>query len=171
MVRKVAIDTSVLINFALLDRLDLLAALPGVSMVVLPEVEAELARPELVARCREGFERRWLIRLTAAERAASGVGHLESVAALRARGLDLGESACLAIAAARGWLVACDERRLFLRVATEVLGPGRVVDTPMILLAAIRSGALDVAGADRAKDVLAMHRYRMSFGSFAGLLD
>lgn len=85
--------------------------------------------------------------------------------------LGLGESACLALAQARGWSIASDEKRVFSREARRRLGEGRILTTPDLFVAAIRCGALSVEDADGAKRLLETHRFRLKgFGSFRELL-
>ena len=55
-----------------------------------------------------------------------------------------GESACIAIAEQREWLVASDERGRFLRIAKERLGEGRILNTPGLFVLGIRAGLLSV---------------------------
>ena len=82
-----------------------------------------------------------------------------------------GEAACLSMAEQRGWLVAVDERGRFLRMARERIGEGRILNTPGILLLAIRAGLLSVDEADGLKARLETHRYRMKFDSFRDVLN
>jgi predicted nucleic acid-binding protein len=82
-----------------------------------------------------------------------------------------GEAACVAMADTRGWAVGCDERRGFLRHARERLGEGRILNTPGILLLAIRQGLISVEEADEIKGILEKHRFKMRFGSFRDVLD
>jgi hypothetical protein len=81
------------------------------------------------------------------------------------------EAACLAMAEARGWLVASDEKRRFRREVIARLGEGRLVTTAGIFVMAIRAGTLSVEEADQAKEVLQRYRFRMTFRSFRDLLD
>ena len=74
------------------------------------------------------------------------------------------------MAAARGWMVASDERRRFRREVVARLGEGRLVTTAGLLVLAIRAGLLSVEEADHAKAVLEQHRFRMTFASFRELL-
>jgi predicted nucleic acid-binding protein len=98
----------------------------------------------------------------------SGTAELAEFADLSSK-LGLGESACLAIARERGWLIACDEKRFFLREATSRLGTARILNTPGIYVLCIRAGLLPVEEADAAKAVLEQHRYKMAFSSFREL--
>ena len=78
-----------------------------------------------------------------------------------------GEAASLALAVSRRCYVASDERRIFMREARQRLGQGRFINTPGLLVLAIRRGTLTVAEADRAKATLETKRFTMRFKSFA----
>lgn len=80
--------------------------------------------------------------------------------------LGSGESACLALAASRGWFVACDEKRVFLREAHSRLGDNRIINTPGLYVLWVRLGLLSVEQADDAKAVLETNRFKMSIQSF-----
>lgn len=80
--------------------------------------------------------------------------------------LSTGESACLAVAEHRNWIVACDERRVFLREARKRLGADRIINTAGLYVHWIRAGVLSVAEADAAKAILESHRFKLAFGSF-----
>jgi predicted nucleic acid-binding protein len=105
--RIVVTDSSVLINLHHTSHLELVRRLPTFQFVIPEEVIAEITEPtqaqllnQLVA---DG--RLETVSLESAE-------ELTLFADLSSR-LGFGESACLAIARSRGWLVACDEKRIF----------------------------------------------------------
>ncbi|HZY58891.1 MAG TPA: hypothetical protein VFE56_03960, partial [Candidatus Binataceae bacterium] len=77
-----------------------------------------------------------------------------------------GEAASLALACGKNWFLACDEKRVFRRKATELLGEGRLLTTPDIIVLCIRRGLITVEEADRMKAVLETKRFKMTFGSF-----
>ncbi len=79
--------------------------------------------------------------------------------------LGAGESACLAIAKVRGYSIATDDTQA-MRIATELLGPGRVLTTPGLLLVAIRADVITVEDADSYKAILERRRFNMGFHSF-----
>jgi hypothetical protein len=58
---------------------------------------------------------------------------------------------------------------VFLREAEARLGLGRVVNTPGLLLMAIKAGRMSVTEADQVKAVLEANRFKMKFGSFGDL--
>ena len=160
----VVADTSVLINFVHVGRLDLLGPASGLRVLVPLEVKAELVDPVQRAAVDDALAAGAL-----ADAGPLAVEELTEYARLRAT-LGSGESAALSIAVIRGAIVACDERRAFLRAAETLLGPGRVVNTPGLLLRAIHRGTIEVAAADDMKAELERRRFKMSFGSFADLL-
>ena len=157
-------DTSVLVNLAIVDRLDLLGALSGFDFCVPEEVVDEVRRPE---------QRRLLDQALHAghlERARlTGLPVLDHYRELR-HDLGPGEAACLALAYAEGWSVACDEKRFFRREARRLLGEGRLLNTPGLFVLAIRQGYWTVSEADQAKEILERNRFRMRFRSFDELM-
>jgi predicted nucleic acid-binding protein len=84
--------------------------------------------------------------------------------------LGIGEAACLALAECRDWLIASDEKKKFYREAVARLGQHRIINTPGILLKAIRVNILTVEEADNAKTLLEQRRFTMRFASFRELL-
>lgn len=162
--RVVVSDSSVLINFINIDRLNLLGALPGFDFVIPDHVEAEITQPEQKACLAVAIEAGHLKREAMTDLTEIGVfAELTQV-------MGKGEAACLAMAKERGWWIAADERGRFLRQVRERLGEARLLNTPGILLKAIRANVLTVAEADKLKAELERHRFKMKFGSFGELL-
>lgn len=162
--RVVVTDANVLINLIHVDRLGLLGSLVGYEFVVPLEVEAEVTVPSQAVALADAFGAGHLARASFA-----GTAELAAFADL-VRVLGQGEAACLALAGTHGWYVASDERRRFLQLAEERLGPGRVMSTPDIYVLSIRAGLLSVEEADMDKRVLANHRFIMKFSSFRDVL-
>lgn len=156
-------DASVLINLIHIQRLPLLDSLPF-SWYVPDAVVAEVTFPDQAAELAAALDS-GLITLDS----CTEPSELAIYAELRQR-LGRGESACLAIAEARGWIVACDEGRAFANEASRRVGESQILNTPGILLLGIRAGVLSVDEADQAKALLETRRYRMTFGSFGELL-
>jgi len=158
--RVVVTDANILINFLSMSRLDLLGKLPGYEFVVPEHVDAEILRKgqrlALDKAFRDGTLRREVITDLAA------IGMFADLSQM----MGQGEASCIALAGQMGWLVACDEKGVVRRKIDEVLGSGRLVTTPGIMVLAIRAGLLDVEEADRLKGILAKHRFRMKFASF-----
>lgn len=158
--RTVVVDANVLINLIHVQRLDLLPALPGHEFVVTDDVASEVTDPAqrsaLDAALSAGQLRRETI---------TGPKDLARYAELR-QVMGAGEAACGALAEARGWLIASDEKGRFRREVNERLGVGHLITTPGLFVLAIRAGIITVEDADQAKATLERHRFRMSFTSF-----
>lgn len=162
-IRIVIADTSVLINLAHTGHLPLLGGTPGYRFVVTDEVLAEVRDPAQKAMV-DGAISDGLIDTAMIQT----IEELAAYADLTSI-LGSGESACLAVAASRGWYVASDERRVFLREARSRIGEHRLINTPGLYLLWIRSGLLTIAEADDAKLTLENRRFKMVFGSFRDL--
>jgi len=153
-------DTSILINLSHTGHLALLGKVVGLRFVVPDEVVAEVTEPEQLRTLEAAI--------------ANGSLRQESIAspdelavfAELSQILGSGEAACLALASSRSWLVACDEKRVFLREARSRLGDGRILNTPGLYVLWIRAGVLSVEEADAAKTILNANRFKMTFSSF-----
>jgi predicted nucleic acid-binding protein len=133
--RVVVTDTSVLINFAWIGRLDL----------------------------DEAIHSGWLLPVETTLREQEVLGRL-----LQEDRLDPGEAECLAIAAARGCFLGCDERsRKFLRVKRRLLGDGRCVSSLDLVVSCLSRGLLDLAEADHFLEVWRRNRFQPGINSFA----
>ena len=162
--RIVVADTSVLINFLHLDRLDLLEQLPGYAFCIPEHVLAEIIRPEQAASLKARLDAGRLQLAVMSEMSEIG-----SYDALR-RTLGDGEAASLALAECRGWFIACDEKRRFRREAEARIGANRILNTVSLLVLAILEGLVTVEEADVFKDRLAERRFHIRVASFADLL-
>jgi predicted nucleic acid-binding protein len=161
----VVTDTSILINLLHTGHLELLGRLPGFRFVVTDEVIAEILHSDQQRVVDEAVGAGHVQR-----ESISSTEELALFAELR-QVLGAGESSCLALAEKRGWIVACDEKRVFLREARRRLGEGRILNTPGIYVLSIQAGLITVAVADEAKATLEKHRFQMAFRSFSDLLD
>ena len=159
-IRIIVTDSTVIINFTHMGRLDLFGKLPGFEFVVPEHVAAEITVAAQLEALREACTQGWVKR-----ESLTDLGELAAYAELR-RTMGQGEAACLAMAEARGWLVASDDRRRFRKEAWARLGKARLVNTPGLMVLAIRSGALTIDEADQLKAILARHRFVMQFESF-----
>ena len=164
-VQVIVTDANILINLIHIGRLSILGSLPQFEFVVPDEVVAEILNEEQSAALSAAIDASHLARV-----GFQDTEELTAFAAL-ASFLGTGESACLALAQQRGWWVASDEGGAFRREAQRRLGPGRLINTPGLLLSAIRAGVLTVDEADQAKAVLEQHRFRVRFKSFRDLLE
>jgi len=157
-------DASVVINFTHADLLKLLPELTGLSFVITDVVYQEVSFPDQRSKLDDALnEDGWSCESVTDPAAIALQAELMAI-------MDKGEASSLAVATVKGCLVACDERHVFLAEANARLGVGRVVNTPGLLLIAIKAGRLTVAEADRIKAVLETKRFKMKFGSFADLL-
>ena len=131
-IRIVITYTSVLINLAHTGHLRLLGSTPGYRFLVAEEVLAEVQDPaqkDIVdSAIADGLLEK--ARIETAEELAL-YADLTLI-------LGSGESACLALAANRGWFLASDELRVFLREARARIGERRLINTPGLYLLWIR---------------------------------
>lgn len=156
----VCTDACVLINLARVSRLDLLGQIQDMVFHAPQEVLNEVSEPAQTTKVEEAIETGVLRRLKIV-----AVEELQSVAEYIEQ-FGKGESACLAVAIHRQWAIATDEtkdRRLTREIATKGI---KVINTPGVLLKAIRQGTLSVQAADLIKAELEENRFKMSFKSF-----
>ncbi len=161
---RVVCDTCILVNFARISRLDLLARHPGYAFVVPEQVLDELTVPEQRSAVDAAIVSGDLALVV-----SSDMAEIRRGVELR-RHMDRGESAAFAVAEHRGWFIATDEGRRTRRMIIESLGVERLLTTPAILLNCIRAGVLTIADADDLKAKLELHRFRMGFSSFDELV-
>jgi len=160
----VCTDACVLINFAHVSRLDLLGQIQDMIFHAPQEVLNEVSEPGQMRKVEEAVENGVLHRLK-----IIAVEELQSVAEYIEQ-FGKGESACLAVAIHRQWVVATDEtkdRRLSREIASKRI---KLINTPGILLKAVRQGLLSVQAADLIKTELEANRFKMSFKSFQELV-
>jgi predicted nucleic acid-binding protein len=154
----------VLINLAILDRLDLFGALDRMRFVIPAEVLAEVKKPDQKSRLRTALEVGYL-----QEVSLDQPSELSQLLTFRKQ-MKMGEASCLTLAVSRGWLFACDEKRIVRSEAKRLLGPDRILNTPGLFLLAIRTGYWTAEEAEEARAVLEENRYRMEIGPFRELL-
>ena len=155
----VVTDTSVLINFLRIDRMDLIARYSHRFEITehFPEQQARLN-----AALADG---------TLEEKEVSGDAAVDIFRTLsETRQLGSGESAAIACAVASGYAIAIDDRAA-ANQARQLKADLVVLGTQDIMVQLIRSGAIDVVEADRIKDTWAtQHRFRLSIASFIDAL-
>ena len=165
----VVADTSVILNFLRIDRLDLLGSFPR-RFLATEHVAAEITRPEQQAR--------YAAAVVAGEVDTCIVTDPAEVA-LFARlhqggRLGAGECAAIAVALLRGHALAIDDNKAVGRAVREAgLAAARldILRTPDVMVGLIRAGVLDVAAADAIKaEWEAHHRFRIKATSFQELL-
>jgi predicted nucleic acid-binding protein len=161
----VIIDTSTLINFLRIGRVDLLVGLAAYRFVVTDHVRHEVTSV-------------YPAQLSVLEFALFA-GHLHVLSIdstdavfLEMKRQNLGDGECAAIAAAcrLGMRLAIDDRRA--RIRALAYNPGlSLVDTVSLMVAAIHAGLLTVTEADAIKaNWEANHRFRLKFPTFGGLV-
>jgi predicted nucleic acid-binding protein len=161
---NVCTDTCVLINFVHVSRLDLLGQMGDMVFHVPREVAEEISEP-IQAKKLEAAINGGTIR----ELKIMDVAELETMAGYVEK-FGKGESACLAVATQRDWIIATDETK-DRRLSREIAARGiKVINTPGILLKSIRQGMLSVEAADVTKAELETKRFKMSFASFRDLV-
>lgn len=159
-------DTSVLINFLRAGRFDLVCRHEEYKVVITEHVRNEVSYPdqktELEAALSAG---------DIEETRLTDPAELELFAEFNAV-LGRGESAAIAVAANRGWVIATDELGRTRRAVHERVGHNRLINTPGWILTCIRNGSLTVAEADAIKNDLQAQgqSFPLAFDSFGELL-
>jgi predicted nucleic acid-binding protein len=165
----VVVDTSVLINFLKIDRMDLLGRHPC-RFLATDHVDVEIEDDEQ--------RRRYA--------AAVAAGHLETCTVTdpdevelymrlsRGQRLGAGECSAIAVAVNRRYAVAIDDNKAVNRALREVgfAAPRlEIVRTPDVMVALIRAGVLAIAEADSIKETWEKrHRFRIKAASFGDIL-
>jgi len=159
---EVVLDTSVLLNFLRVGRLDLLIGLPRQVFLVTDHVRGEVTEPAHAGVLGEAIAGGLMreVRVDAAEEVAA-FGRLVGL-----RVLGVGECAALSVAVCRGLPIAIDDRTA-RKKAVALFGFERFVGTEDLVVAAIAGGLIDVAGADEMKRRWESElRFRLGFESF-----
>ena len=158
----VVADTSVLINFLKLDRIDLIARHPF-SFLVTNHVSDEVTRHYASQRSR----------LKAALEAGilreHSVADEQDVALFGKLSKDLGsgESSAIAFASHRGYALAIDDGKA-IKIARKVSKDLKIFRTEDLLHSMIQENLINTQEADALKQELEIrHRFKMSFRSFA----
>lgn len=164
LLRIVVTDANVLINLMHVSRLGLLAELPNHEFVVPEHVREEITIPGQRATLDAA--------ITAGGLKLEVIDDLESLTLFTelTAHLGRGEAACVAIAAKKGWRIASDEKKRFLREATARVGVGHVLTTVDVFVLAIEAGLLSIEEADADKVSLEGKRFKVSFGSYRELV-
>ena len=162
---NVSTDACILINFLLVHRLDLLGVVPPYVFYVPNETLREIAYPDQQAELREALDHGWIH-----ETRMEAIEELQIFTRANEQ-LGSGESACLALAQTRTWILGTDDSKgvKWKKVVSE--SEIKVLNTPGILLLAIRQGVLTIEQADEIKVLLEANRFRMDFASFRDLVD
>lgn len=161
-------DTSVLVNFLRIDRMELLGALPC-RFIVTDHAAGELTDfyPDQVERYYAAVAAGQVEACTVTDEAALEIfGQLTSTSRL-----GVGESATIAQAMVIGAGVAIDDRRA-INEAKQISGELVIVRTADLMVRMIEQAVMTVAEADAIKDDWAAnHRFRIPVASFAELVE
>lgn len=167
----VVADTSVLINFLKVDRMNLMGVYSR-CVLATDHVASEIADayPEQQGRYQAA--------LTAQHLETCSVTDPDEIALFARLGagqrLGAGECSAIAVALHRGFALAIDDNRAVNRALREAGLVGRkleILRTQDVIIALIRDGVLDITTADQLKDMWAnQHRFRIKAESFSDLL-
>lgn len=158
----VVADTSLLLNFLKIGRVDLLAAFYRI--IITEHVRGEVTDPGHRTTLEEAIASGLI-----EESVVTDPGELGLFSRLNVF-LDRGEAAAIAVAERRGWILGLDEKGVALREAMSRLGAARILNTVGVLVECIRRGVLSIEEADEIKDELARKRFVIKLGSFSELL-
>lgn len=157
-------DTSVLINFLVLDKVGLLPRLPNKKFVVTDHVRAEVTE-----HYQEQLQRLELALSTGTldEISVTALAEVELFAQLTATGLGIGECSAIAVAIHRAFSLAIDDKTASKRVHQR--WPHiPIMTTETLVLALIREQVLTIEEADGMKAERELnHRFSLTFKSFA----
>ncbi len=161
-------DTSLLVNFLAIDRVELLTSLPEKQFFITEHVRAEVTShyPEQFERLAVALVNGQLTEISVTE-----IAEVEVFAKLSATGLGVGECSAIAVAACRGHAIAIDDKTALKRLAS-LYPTVAAFTTKLIMLELVRAGQLSIADADAIKvDWQQNHRFHLPFASFAELLE
>jgi predicted nucleic acid-binding protein len=164
-------DTSVLVNFLRIDRMDLIGAHPA-SFIVTDHVALEIADtyPDQQARYAAA-----IVAGQIDQQRIDDAAELEMFLQLAKRGrLGAGERSAIAVAINRGCAIAIDDSRAIHRALEEAGLAGKilaVVRTQDIMVELIRGSLISVEAADAIlMEWVTNHRFRVKISSFRNLL-
>lgn len=151
----VALDTSVLVNFLLIDRTRVLGDLPGLRFHVLNHVVQEVVKEPPRSRLQSALFNSHLSTFEMTD-----LGATADYEILRAR-LGDGEAATIAAATHNGWVIGLDERRRAKKEAIARVGVNRLINTAGILVRSVQTGVLSLNEAEQIRVELSTHRFRI----------
>ncbi|MFV1969292.1 MAG: hypothetical protein ACC628_28050 [Pirellulaceae bacterium] len=161
---QAVLDTSVLVNFLRIDRVDLLARHPSYISIITEHVRAEVTQhySNQLARLEAALQNGDLQEIRVTNQAElNAFGHLTST------GLGTGECSAIAIAATRHLPLVIDDK-VAVKRARRFRFRITILNTESLMISLIHAGILDVPTADAIKDDWEQnHRFRLPFRSFA----
>jgi predicted nucleic acid-binding protein len=160
---RVVLDACMLINCLIVSRAELLGEMTGYTFYVPNHVVAEITNETVQRDLHEALKEDILreIEITDTIEIATYARYLPR--------FGDGEAACMAIAINRGWVVGSDDK-VVKKEMQKKLGADSILDTPSLILHALRLDLLSVTEADEIKTQLESQRFRMTFDSFGDLL-
>lgn len=153
--QDVVTDTSLLLNFLLIDRSDILGALPGFRFDILNHVVNEVKREPHRSRLQTALSQGDVVEFELTD--------LEAIADYDALRLHLGDGEAATIAAAGHlqWVVGMDEKGRAKKEAIARVGENKLLNTPGILVHTVRTGLLKLDEAEQIRLELAAHSYQI----------
>lgn len=158
-------DTSVLINFLVLDKVHLFSALADSRFLVTDHVRDEVTDhyPEQLNRLNRAIASKVIEEISVTD-----LVEVELFAELTVTGLGVGECSAIAVAAHRNYSLAIDDKTARKRVAKRFPAMP-ILTTESLVILLIKENVLSVSEADVMKaDWEKHHRFRLPFQSFDG---
>ncbi len=162
------VDTSVLINFLCIDRMDLIPR-HSHSFIVTEHVAEEVKNYYSDERTRlDNAFKSAILREERVEAPSLATSPASSATSER---LGLGERSAIALAIAKGWQLAIDDRRA-AREALEISPRLRIVTTQDLVVSMICENLLNIAEADDMKHAWSTrYRFHLRIESFADVVS
>ncbi len=159
----VVVDSSFLINFLAINRMDILGGVRQFKFHIANHVKAEILKDEQPMRLEAAIAASIITEIEITD--LDEVGLYDEVRKV----LDDGEAASLAIAVRRRWVIAADERGRFRKELFARLGEDYLLDTPGALVASIKSGVIGLEEAEIIREQLRENRFEMDRRPFEEL--
>jgi hypothetical protein len=160
----VVVDSSFLINFLVLDRMDILGGLPQFRFHVVNHVCAEIRYEDQRGRLQAALESGIVTEIEITDPG-------RDPAVRRVPSVPRGWGVCLlAVAVSRRWVISADEKGRFRRELFERLGENYLLDTAGALVTAIKAGVITVEQAEAIRGRLRENRFEMDPRPFDELM-
>ncbi len=158
------VDTSVLINFLCIDRMDLVAR-HSHSFIVTEHVAEEVKNYYSDERRR--LDNAFKSAILREERVEARILVASPASSAKSGRLGLGERSAIALAISKGWRLAIDDRRA-AKEALEISPKLPIVTTQDLVVSMIRENLLNIAEADNMKHLWSTrYRFHLRIESFA----